>query len=159
MKPRARVRPLAVAAVRRDDGAVLVQRGTDRSGRSFHRLVGGGIEFGESAAEAVVREFEEELGGRLRDVVLLGWLENRFVLDGRPGHELVAVHAGRLTQRRLLDEDDLGTIPGTTSTVHWVPVAELFDGPRALYPDGAADLLRRWLDGPAGGDGGPPPPT
>lgn len=146
MSPRRRVRPLAVAAARRADGAVLVQRGQDSAGRSFHRLVGGGIDFGESAAEAVVREFEEELGARLTDVRLLGWLENRFVLDGAPGHELVAVHVGTLTQRRLLERDDLGTIPGTSSTVHWVPVDELLDGPRPLYPDGLGMLLRGWLD-------------
>ncbi len=147
MSPRARVRPLAVAAVRRADGAVLVQRGSDSRGVSFHRLVGGGIEFGESAAEAVAREFEEELGARLRDVRLLGWVENRFVLDGRPGHELVAVHVASITQRRLLDQDDLGTVPGSSSTVHWVSAGELLDGGRPLVPAGVVPLLVPWLAG------------
>lgn len=157
MSPRRRVRPLAVAAVRRPDGAVLVQRGADGSGRSFHRLVGGGIDFGESAAEAVVREFDEELGARLHDVVLLGWLENRFVLDGRDGHEIVAVHAGALLEPRLLERDDFGTIPGSSSTVHWVGAQELFGGARPLFPDGAGDLLRAWWADPAPSREGTPP--
>ena len=147
MSPRPRVRPLAVAAVRRADGAVLVQRGADPSrDLSFHRLIGGGIDFGESAEEAVVREFAEELGARLTDVRLLGWLESRFVFDGRPGHELVAVHTGTITQRRLLGRDDLGVIAGTSSTAHWVPVGELLGGPRPLFPEAVVPLLRSWLD-------------
>ncbi len=148
-RPKPRVRPLAVAAVRRDDGALLVQRGSDaRRGLTFHRLVGGGIEFGESAAEAVVREFAEELGARLREVRLLAWLENRFELEGAPGHELVAVHTGTLTQRRLLERDDLGPIPGTSSTAHWVPAREVLHGPRPLFPEALVPLLEDWLDGP-----------
>ena len=147
-RPRTRVRPLAVAAVRRDDGAVLVQRGHDPSrGLSFHRLIGGGIDFGESAEEAVVREFREELRARLSQVRLLGWLEARFVFDGRPGHEIVAVHSATITQRRLLEPDDLGTIAGTSSTAHWVPPAELFHGARPLFPDAVVPLLHSWLHG------------
>lgn len=142
-----RVRVTAVAAVRRGDGAVLVQRGTDPvHGGPFHRLVGGGIDFGESAAEAVVREWQEELGTTLLDVRLLGWLENRFTWGGRPAHELVAVHVGRLEDARVLGRDDLGVIPGTDSTAHWVPTDRLLAGPWPLYPDALPPLLRVWLN-------------
>ncbi|MEJ7705366.1 MAG: NUDIX domain-containing protein [Geodermatophilaceae bacterium] len=52
---------------------------------------GGGIEFGETAEEALRREFTEELGVALGVVRLLGVLENRFELAGVPGHEIVFV--------------------------------------------------------------------
>lgn len=141
-----RLRPVALAAVRRADGAVLVQRGHDATRQqSFHRLIGGGIDFGETAEEAVVREWQEELGAHLHEVRLLGWLENLFVFDGAPGHELLAVHVGRVDDEHVLGRDDLGTIPGTSSTVHWVPGEQLLDGPLPLYPTGVVDLLRPWL--------------
>jgi len=112
---------------------------------TFHRLIGGGIDFGETAEQAVVREWQEELSARLQDVRLLGWVENLFTFEGAPGHELLAVHVGRVEDAHVLDRDDLGVIPGTTSTVHWVPGAVVLDGPVPFYPPGAATLLRRWL--------------
>jgi ADP-ribose pyrophosphatase YjhB (NUDIX family) len=146
VKPARRIRVLSVAAVRRDDGAVLVQRGTDPAdGSVFHRLIGGGVDVGESVAEAVVREWDEELDARLHDVRLLGWLENRFELGGRAGHEVVAVHVGRVSEPRVLDRDDLGHIPGSSSTVHWVSPDVLLDGQVPLYPTGLAALLGPWL--------------
>lgn len=141
-----RLRPVAVAAVRRADGAVLVQRGHDATRRqTFHRLIGGGIDFGETAEQAVVREWQEELSARLQDVRLLGWVENLFMVEGAPGHELLAVHVGRVLDAHVLDRDDLGVIPGSTSTVHWVPGAVVLDGPVPLYPAGAVSLLRPWV--------------
>lgn len=147
-KPRKRrLRVVALAAVRRDDGAVLVQRGHDATkGQDFHRLIGGGVDFGETAEQAVVREWQEELGAHLQDVRLLAWLENLFTFDGAPGHELLAVHVGRVEDAHVLERDDLGTIPGTSSTAHWVPGDRLLHGPLPLYPTPVADLLQPWLE-------------
>lgn len=143
--PKRRVRPLAVAAVRRADGAVLVQRGTEpTTGEVFHRLIGGGIDFGETAEQALVREWREELDVELLDVELLGWVENVFTFAGRPGHEIVAVHVGRVDDARLLRRDS-HRIADTDSTAHWVPAHELVDGSSPLYPDGLAGLLEPWL--------------
>ena len=136
-----RPRPIALVDVRRGDD-MLVQRGREpRTDEAFHRLLGGGIELGETAVEAGVRELREEIGAHLTDVRLLGWLENIFTFDGRQGHEIVAVLSGTIRQPELLGPDDLGTIPGSTSTVHWAPAAEALDGPVPLYPAGLAALL------------------
>lgn len=53
--------------------------GTDSvTGETFHRLIGGGIEFGETAEAALRREFAEELGVTLGSVELLEVVENIF---------------------------------------------------------------------------------
>jgi 8-oxo-dGTP pyrophosphatase MutT (NUDIX family) len=52
-----------------------VLRGSDPSdGRTFHRLLGGGVELGERSVEAVVREIAEELGATMLEPRLLGVL-------------------------------------------------------------------------------------
>ena len=63
-------------------------------GRTFHRLLGGGVEPGERSEEAVVREIAEELRATLLEPRLLGVLENVFTYDGQSGPR------GRLRVRR-----------------------------------------------------------
>ncbi|MFF9815246.1 NUDIX hydrolase [Streptomyces sp. NPDC014006] len=58
----------AAACVVTDDGVLLQQRGDDGA----WGFPGGAIELGESAAEAAVRETEEETGLRVRVDTLLG---------------------------------------------------------------------------------------
>lgn len=85
-----RIRPLAVALVRRADGAVLAVKCYDKVKREyFYRALGGGIEFGERAEQALRREFREELGVKLAKVRNLGAVENIFTYNGKSGHEIV----------------------------------------------------------------------
>ncbi|WP_404381302.1 NUDIX domain-containing protein [Knoellia locipacati] len=109
----------------------------------FHRLIGGGVEHGETALDAVLREVCEELGATLLEPELLGVLENIFELDGEPGHEVVFVHTGRL--------DPADTVPaeggmfedgGRPMPVEWRPVDDAILS-LPLHPTGAAALVRR----------------
>jgi len=97
------IRVIAIAVIsRRSDGALLVFDGYDSVKREhFHRPLGGGIEFGETGEVAVRRELREELGAELDEVALLGFLENLFTCDGRPGHQIVAVFSARLADTSL----------------------------------------------------------
>ncbi|TDN91084.1 NUDIX domain-containing protein [Microbacterium sp. BK668] len=120
-------------------GHVLVLSGTDRVKReSFHRAIGGGIEFGETAEAAVRREFEEEVGVRLDDVRLLAVVENIFEYEGRPGHEIAHVFAvdsadidaiGLEAQLQVLDEG---------SPIRWVRIS---DAKHPFYPSGVGAIL------------------
>ena len=67
---------------------VWVARDETKQPATFHRLLGGHVEFGELAAHAVVREIAEELHVELDDVAFLGVLENVFRYAGAPGHEI-----------------------------------------------------------------------
>mgnify|MGYP001964460840 CR=1 FL=1 len=61
------------------DGHLLALEGHDSSRRlDFLRAIGGGIEFGETAGDALRREFMEELGVTLEDAEPLGVFENIF---------------------------------------------------------------------------------
>jgi ADP-ribose pyrophosphatase YjhB (NUDIX family) len=113
--------------------------------RRFHRLIGGSVELGARAADAVVREVAEELRATLVGARLLGVVENLFTFDGEPGHEVVFVYAGRLAEGDVVPPegawyDDLG-VP---MWVEWRPVGAPSAGDEdtpPLYPDGLGALL------------------
>lgn len=134
-----RVRPIAVGVLVRDGHALVeVYPATDRR-PAFARAIGGGIMFGETAADAVAREFQEELGCAVASARALGTLENIFQNESGPGHEIAFVFA--ITAPALEDAPLTATYPiaDADSTAQWVPFAEL-DTRLPFYPPGVADL-------------------
>jgi 8-oxo-dGTP pyrophosphatase MutT (NUDIX family) len=57
-----RIRPLALAVIRRDDRILVFEAHDSVKDETFYRLLGGGIEFGDRGEEAIRRELVEELG-------------------------------------------------------------------------------------------------
>jgi len=138
-----RIRPIALAAVRRGDD-LLVYEGKDRvSGGRIFRPLGGGVEFGETAVAAVHRELREELGAELTNTELLGVLENVFTWEGRPHHEIAFIFGADLLDRSLYERDKLGKILDADEEVSWQPLS-LFtqlSPPAPLLPPGLLGLL------------------
>lgn len=135
-----RIRTVALC-VFRDGDRILVLEGRDPAGeRDFHRPLGGGVEFGESSAEAVVREIREEVGAEIADVRLLGVLENRFTYDGAPKHEVVFVFDARFVDAAHYEAPRItGNDNGVAFSAVW---REIEAHAPALYPDGLRELLR-----------------
>lgn len=73
------------AAIAIHDGRVLLHRS---EADSFWVMPGGRVEFGESAADALVRELREEIGVDARVERLLWVVENFFQHNGAEHHEL-----------------------------------------------------------------------
>lgn len=138
------VRAKAVAVIR-SAGRVLVERGVDpATGDRFYRAIGGHIDFGERAAQTVVREWREEYGLTLADVRPLGVVENLFTYAGRPGHEVVFAFEGRVVEPEVYRQEELeGTDPdGKRHQALWISLDDLADGDVPLSPDGLLALLR-----------------
>jgi ADP-ribose pyrophosphatase YjhB (NUDIX family) len=137
------IRTLAVALSRLGD-RILVERGYDRMrDHHFYRAIGGGVEFGEHAAAAVVREWREEYGLTLEDPQLLGVVENLFTFEGVSGHEIVLVFEGRIADSRAFERDEVEGIDtdGVRHVAAWVSIDALRAGSPPLYPLGALELL------------------
>jgi ADP-ribose pyrophosphatase YjhB (NUDIX family) len=132
---------VALGVVRRDDELLLVEGYDSVKGERFLRFVGGGIEFGERAADAVMREFEEELGVAIEARGLLGVVENIFTYEGEPGHEILFLFEVAFSDERLFEQGEWTVQDSRGSRAAWRPLASL-DEPPPLYPEAASDLLK-----------------
>ncbi|MHA6509624.1 NUDIX hydrolase [Tessaracoccus sp. Y1736] len=148
-----RIRNLAVGLPVRD-GHVLVQEFGGADGEPpFVRAIGGGIEFGERAIEALLREFLEELGVAVTAAELLGVTENIFTFLGRAGHEIVHIFSVECPALEAWPLDTRVKVIDDESIVAWHRLDTLGGEGLPFYPDGALDAALSLLDGAPTGDG------
>jgi 8-oxo-dGTP pyrophosphatase MutT (NUDIX family) len=138
-----RIRALALGVVRRGREILVFDAYDSVKRERFHRPLGGGIEFGELAEDAVARELLEETGSQARVLRRLGVLENVFIFEGDPWHEIVFVFEVELEDRSLYERDtfEISEILRDEEVrlpVLWLDPARL-EAP--LYPDGLAELI------------------
>lgn len=138
-KPRIRAMALCVFL---HEGRILVARGRDRgTGAAFHRPLGGGIDFGETGAQAIAREIREELGEEICNLRYLGTLESIFRYRDRPRHELLRIYDASFVDRRVYAREIVEGREGQRRiTARWLSLDEMDDAP--LVPEGLAALLQ-----------------
>ena len=137
------IRPLAICLLT-SAGRILVNEARDPvKGLTFYRPLGGGIEFGETGAEAVTREILEELGAVVRNVRYVGTLENIFTYLGEPGHEIVLVFDAEFEDASLYQREflEVREINGDAFKATWRALSS-FSADASLFPDGLAALLQ-----------------
>ena len=113
------------------------------------RSLGGGIELGERAEDAVRRELLEETGRAVDIVAAKGVAENIFERDGAIGHEVVFEYLLRWADGH--EPDDLADsacteADGSRFAARWMPLDEALNGEHVVYPDGFVGRLRGWLE-------------
>ena len=135
------IRVIALALVREAD-RILVSEAFDSVKReTFYRLLGGGVEFGETGRRAVTRELDEELGAQLEDVSYVATLENIFVYEGQPGHEIALIYEAAFRDRALYARDEWEIVDeGERVRVLWKSLDDFRAGAK-LYPDGLLVLV------------------
>jgi ADP-ribose pyrophosphatase YjhB (NUDIX family) len=133
----------AMAVIQRPrDNALLVSAAAGPG--SFHRPLGGHVEFGEYAIDTIHREFEEEIGQRLTGVRLLGVVENIFQWQGATQHEVVFVFRAAFADPAAyeIESQPIRDEPQGGDRVIWRPAG---GAEPPLYPDGVAELIDRGL--------------
>jgi len=136
------VRVVVLGAVQRaEDGRYLVVKGYDRvKDESFYRFIGGGVEFMEYAADALKREFKEEIDADIVVGERLGFLENLFTFNGKNGHEYVIIYDVEFKDKTFYTKKSvIGNENGEEVFVcEWIDVSSA-DNP--LYPSGTKELI------------------
>ncbi len=91
-----KIRAVAIAVIKRGDEVLAVACYDTVKNEKFYRLPGGGIEFGEKAADTLKREIKEEIGLEITVGKKLGVYENIFTFGNQPGHEIMVLHEASL---------------------------------------------------------------
>jgi len=141
MKP-GEVRPIAICVIK-DGDRIFVGKHYDASKKEiFYRPLGGAIEFGEYGRECVIREVREEAEKEIKNLAYLGVIENIFVYDGKPGHEIVMVFQANFVDDRMYEVGQLGCRnDGEEFDAMWKPMSEFREGKAPLYPAGLLAFL------------------
>jgi ADP-ribose pyrophosphatase YjhB (NUDIX family) len=134
------IRPIVLAVIRRGNALLVFEAHDDVKGETFHRPLGGGIEFGEGSKDALVREFGEELGAEIKVGDRLEVFENVFTWQDRPGHEIAFIYEAEFVDESLYRREEMKIIDDP-ATARWVDLAEFREGRKILYPTGLLELL------------------
>lgn len=137
-----KIRTIAICKIEHD-GHIFVLEGYDPVKRNtFYRPIGGGIEFGELAAEAAKREFREELDTEIEVLDTDHVYENVFEFNGKPGHEIVFMLNAKFRDASFYEKREfVGDAEGTPFKAKWVKISEFVSGEKNLFPDGLAESL------------------
>jgi 8-oxo-dGTP pyrophosphatase MutT (NUDIX family) len=142
-----RPRPVAICVIRRRDEILVSEHPDPVKGVVGYRPLGGGIDHGEYAADAVQREIREELGLDIGNVVHLGTIENIFTFMGRIGHDIVFIYEAQLPDSSLYELEFMQAqeSDGSMFRAIWKPLADFAESQAPLYPEGLLELLtERW---------------
>jgi len=139
-----RIRPIAICLFR-NENRILVSEGFDTIKQDYYyRPLGGGIEYGESSREAIVREIQEELGVEIENLQLLDVLENIFIYEGQQGHEIVFVFDAEFTDKSLYKLDEIDAFEQEANVkfkAKWYLLGEIEMSNGRLVPEKLAKLL------------------
>lgn len=137
------IRPIAICVVRNANSILVFEARDPAKDQVFYRPLGGGINFGEYGADAIVREMREEIGAEISTPRHLATLENVFTFNGQPRHELVQVYEARLLDAGYYSAATLTVREedGTVLPAMWKDLGDFRTGAAILYPDGLLALL------------------
>jgi 8-oxo-dGTP pyrophosphatase MutT (NUDIX family) len=87
----------------------------------YYRPLGGSVEPGETSKEAIKREILEELGEEIKNVKLLGVLEEIFIHEGTSAHEVIFIFDAEFVDKRVYDRPSMVAkeSDGTLLNVSW----------------------------------------
>ncbi|OCA90451.1 DNA mismatch repair protein MutT [Bacillus sp. FJAT-27225] len=142
------IRPISICLFSKND-SILVCEGFDEVKQDyFYRPIGGGIEYGETSADAIKREVLEEIGAEIKNLNYLGTIENIFTFNGDLGHEVVFVYDAEFVDTSFYEKTAfLGKEDnGSTFKLLWKPYGDFIKSELRLVPEELCSILQGYLE-------------
>ena len=135
----------ALCNFKRNDSIFVFEYPDSVKGDYYYRPIGGTVNFGEKAIDALHREINEELGTSIVNPKLEHVFENIFVCDGFKGHEIVFMYSASFTENRFYEKDEftLTESNGEKIPVKWIPISKFIAKELRLVPE---NFLKHYLD-------------
>ena len=138
------IRNIAICKIEKDDHIFVLEGYDPKKDETFYRPLGGGVEFGELARDAAIREFQEELDTTISVGNEFQVFENIFEFNGKPGHEVVFVLNAKFEDSTFYEGSEfIGNEGGTEFKALWVHINDFISGQKILYPNGFVSSLRQ----------------
>lgn len=136
------IRVLALGLIR-DGDRIFISEGYDPvKEQTFYRVMGGGVDFGETSLEALNREFQEEIQAELENIRYLGCLENIFTFNGEPRHEIIQLYECDFVDQKFYQLESLIFAEGERKKkALWVEINRFNNGELRLVPENFFDYL------------------
>lgn len=137
------IRNIVICLIRKGDKIFVAEGRDEVKNETFYRPLGGGIEFGELAEAAAIREFKEEMDTDIEVLSYMHTFENIFVFNGSPGHQIAILLEAKFKDISIYELDKTTFIEGdnTVHTAKWVNKNMFISGEKILYPEGLSDYL------------------
>lgn len=136
-----KIRPVALlVAIKRNK--ILVIDGHDyHKHENFYRLIGGGVEFGETGAEALKREVKEEINAEIEKIKYLGLIENIFNYEGKEMHEIIVLYKADFKDKNVYQREKIEISDSRhPQTAYWLDKQQVLKA--NFYPKGVEKFVR-----------------
>ncbi|MFB8788967.1 MAG: NUDIX hydrolase [Potamolinea sp.] len=136
------IRVLALGLIR-DGDRLFISEGYDPVKQQvFYRVMGGGVDFGETSYEALKREFQEEIQAELTNIKYLGCLENLFTFNGQQGHELLQLYQCDFVDQKFYQLEEMFFAEGERKKkALWVDINRFKSGELRIVPENFLDYV------------------
>ncbi|WP_432357927.1 NUDIX hydrolase [Sporosarcina sp. UB5] len=117
-----------------------------RGNGMYYRPIGGSIEFGEKSAEALIREFNEELKVNVEIDRFIGCIENIFIINEQIGHEIILVYKVNFVDKENYNRTLFNIQENeNVSFAKWINIMDFVTGEKVLFPNSLAEKLGRGI--------------
>lgn len=136
------IRVLALGVIR-DGDRLFISEGYDPVKQQvFYRVMGGGVDFGETSYDALKREFQEEIQAELTNIKYLGCLENLFTFNGNPGHEILQLYQCNFVDQKFYQIEEMFFAEGEhQKKALWVDINRFKSGELRIVPENFLDYV------------------